>query len=179
MNISFNGYERCLKNFSEVKIISKYVPSVDKQEYVFQTQNFLPVGKFSMQIFDKVCFVSDLFLSENIRNRKTAADAIISMGNFIKDFAIKNKLSFVQFLSTNNPKIKRLYQKLGGIIIKEQDKKILYYAPVPKTEEQLQKEDKLITDGIREIAEKLGFILPLSKEMKVKHFPLECLSPFN
>ena len=93
MNITFgSNISRCVKNFTRLPIVQMHTGS-DSRFFVFDKKNTL-IGAFN---FDESGILSDLSLSRSVRGKKTAANAILSIKDFLINRAKEMKLKSIGF----------------------------------------------------------------------------------
>jgi len=119
--ISITPYARCAKNFNPVKIIpmfqakesdefSRYIVLDRKSDGFIGQFNFWKDGK-----------ITDLKFVENIKRKKTIADAILSIRNFVIKKGKEENLDSIDFKfpipdKRDKTHLKRLCENLGAIL---------------------------------------------------------------
>ena len=143
MRVTFGaGYKRCIKNFTPLRIVPKHTDGNEERFFIFDGKNNA-VGSFC---FSPEGCLHSLELAQSIQRRKTAADAILSIRNFIIEKAKERNLDFVFCRSyKNNPNnVQRLYTHLGLPVVKETTGRLTHSAMIPM-------DDEIVFDFMKEI----------------------------
>ena len=93
MNVTFGrNINRCIKNFTRLPIVQMHAGN-DSRFFIFDKNNTL-IGAFK---FDGNGLLSNLSLASSVQRKKTAADAILSIKEFIIQKAKDMKLKTIHF----------------------------------------------------------------------------------
>jgi len=112
MDVTFGSYTRCIKNFTPMRVITKY--KSEKAEsftnYFLFDKNSKILGGF---VFDNSGRISDVYISPSIRKTKTLSDALFTMRDFVVGKAKENKWDYITFsLNETQARLIKSFKKL-------------------------------------------------------------------